>query len=74
MTRLGDEPEPDVLAAAHGPLAWLVDQAVPALPAEHADALPRAGSREMFSPALAKLGWTAATSESDDRSASAARR
>jgi puromycin-sensitive aminopeptidase len=64
VTRLGDEPEPDVLAAAHGPLAWIVDQAVPALPAEHA-ARFRANLAQVFSPAFAKLGWSAARNEPD---------
>ncbi len=66
VTRLGDEPEPDVLAAAHGPLAWIVDQAVPALPAEHASRF-RANIAAVFSPAFAKLGWTAAKGESDEK-------
>jgi puromycin-sensitive aminopeptidase len=64
MTRLGDEPEPDVLAAVHGPLAWIVDHAVPALPAEHATRF-RTLVAESFSPALASLGWSAAKSEPD---------
>ncbi len=66
VARLGDEPEPDVLAAAHGPLAWLVDQAVPTLPAEHR-ARFRGNIARVFSPALAKLGWSAARNESDEK-------
>jgi puromycin-sensitive aminopeptidase len=64
VTRLGDEPEPDVLAAVHGPLAWIVDHAVPALPAEHA-AKFRESIARVFSPALAELGWSASRAESD---------
>ncbi|MEX2207678.1 MAG: M1 family aminopeptidase [Myxococcota bacterium] len=64
VTRLGDEPEPDVLAAAHGPLAWIVDQAVPVLPAEHATRF-RASIAAVFSPAYASLGWSAARNEPD---------
>jgi puromycin-sensitive aminopeptidase len=64
VTRLGDEPEPDVLAAVHGPLAWLVDHALPALASEHA-ARFRSWLREIFSPAFAELGWSAARGEPD---------
>jgi puromycin-sensitive aminopeptidase len=64
MTRLGDEPEPDVLLAISAPLAWMVDQALPSLAAEHA-ARFRARIAEVFSPALAKLGWSPAKQESD---------
>jgi len=66
VTRLGDEPEPDVLAAAHGPLAWIVDQAVPALPAELA-ARFRVNIARVFSPAFTRLGWSAARDESDEK-------
>ena len=66
VTRFGDEPEPDVLAAAYGPLAWIVDQAVPALPAEHAAEF-RGKIARVFSPAFARLGWSAERDESDER-------
>jgi len=65
-TRLGDEPEPDVLGAVHGPLTWLVDQAVPALANEHA-ARFRGWLADIFSPAFAKLGWSPAKGEADER-------
>ena len=64
VTRFGDEPEPDVLTAAHGPLAWLVDQALPALAGEHASRF-RARIAAVFAPAFARLGWSAASGESD---------
>jgi puromycin-sensitive aminopeptidase len=66
VTRFGDEPEPDVLAAAYGPLAWIVDQAVPTLPAEHASRF-RGNIAQVFSPAFARLGWSAAPKESDEK-------
>jgi puromycin-sensitive aminopeptidase len=64
VTRLGDEPEPDVLAAVQAPLAWLVDHALPALASEHA-ARFRSWLRATFAPAFAELGWSAARGESD---------
>ncbi|MGH7291689.1 MAG: ERAP1-like C-terminal domain-containing protein, partial [Myxococcota bacterium] len=64
--RLGDEAEPDVLGAAHGPLAWLADHAVPALAHEHA-ARFRAWVGEIFAPAFAELGWSPAKGEPDER-------
>ena len=66
VTRFGDEPEPDVLAAAHGPLAWLVAQAVPSLASEHAGFF-RAKVAAVFSPAFAALGWSSARDDSDER-------
>ncbi len=64
VTRYGDEREPDVLASAYGPLAWLDDHAVPSLAAEHA-ARFRVFVAEVFAPAFARLGWSAARAETD---------
>jgi len=66
VTRLGDEPEPDVLGAAHGPLAWLVDHALPALAGVHA-ARFRGLLGGIFAPAFARLGWSAGKSEPDEQ-------
>ena len=66
VTRLGDEPEPDVLGALHGPLAWLVDQAVPSLATEQA-ARFRGWIAATFSAAFARLGWSGSREESDER-------
>jgi len=66
VTRLGDEPEPDVLGAAHGPLTWLTDHAVPALANEHAGRF-RAWLAGIFSPAFAKAGWSPEKGETDER-------
>jgi puromycin-sensitive aminopeptidase len=64
VPRLAREPEPDVLSAAHGPLAWLADQVVPRVG-------NRSGRRfqdwlaEIFAPAFESLGWRPSPGESE---------
>ncbi|HTO08032.1 MAG TPA: M1 family aminopeptidase [Myxococcota bacterium] len=64
VPRLAGEPEPEVLSAVHGPLAWLADQV-----------LPRVGGRStqrfqewlaaIFAPAFESLGWKPERAESE---------
>src|SRR5262249_58931111 len=66
VARLARESEPQVLGAAHGALAWLVDQVVPKLSDAQA-ARFRGWLTGIFAPAFAQLGWKPATGESEDR-------
>ena len=66
VARLARESEPQVLGAAHGALAWLVDQVVPKLSDAQA-ARFRAWLAGIFAPAFAELGWKPAAGESEDR-------
>jgi puromycin-sensitive aminopeptidase len=64
VARLGAEREPDVLAAAFGPLYWITDQLLPALTRETRERF-RAWLASVFAPAFESLGWRPAKRESD---------
>ncbi|HTO68322.1 MAG TPA: M1 family aminopeptidase [Myxococcota bacterium] len=64
VARLGDEREPDVLAAASGPLGWLADQLVPALGAR-GGAEFRTWLDGVFAGAFQRAGWSPAKGETD---------
>ncbi|MFI5316635.1 MAG: M1 family aminopeptidase [Myxococcota bacterium] len=64
VARLGNEREPDVLGAAQGPLAWLVDQVLPIVGERSATRL-RVRLSETFGPAFESLGWRPGGGESE---------
>jgi puromycin-sensitive aminopeptidase len=63
VARLGGEAEPDVLGAAHAPLAWIADQILPLVGAR-STARFRAWLAASFAPAFESLGWQPARGES----------
>jgi hypothetical protein len=64
VARLGGEAEPEVLAAAHGPLSWIADQVLPVV-GERSAARFRAWLADHFAPAFESLGWSPARGESE---------
>ena len=63
---LGREPEPEVLEAVAGPLAWLTDQVAPSLGEDERRRF-LGWIADVFTPAFSELGFDAGRREPDER-------